>query len=127
MYREDLVFAWRVCQSAVSNTVAIAMNGQLIGIGAGDPKRNQCCETAVRVCQRGRIAGRLTGSVAASDSYFPAPDGPKILIDAGVKAILHPGGSKEDEATVALCKERGVSLFYTSADPKVKMIRAFRH
>lgn len=123
----DLLTAWAVCQSAVSNTVCIVWSGRLLGIGAGDPARVQSAETAVAVARRHTDSGMLGSSVAASDSFFPFPDGAEALINAGVKAILHPGGSVNDRATGVLCADRGVSLYYTSADPKSAMIRAFRH
>lgn len=123
----DLLTAWAICQSAVSNTVCIVWSGRLLGIGAGDPARVQSANTAAAAARRHTDRQKLIFSVAASDSFFPFPDGAEVLINAGVKAILHPGGSIKDKDTEALCQERGVSLYYTSADPKGRMIRAFRH
>jgi len=123
----DLRIAWGICQAAVSNTIVIVQNGTLLGIGAGDPKRNQAAQTAVSIAQAGALKDRVVKAVAASDSFFPFPDGAETLIDAGVKVILHSGGSRNDQQVVDLCRARGVSLYYTSDNPNGSTIRAFRH
>jgi phosphoribosylaminoimidazolecarboxamide formyltransferase/IMP cyclohydrolase len=88
---------------------------RLFGGGAGQMDRVASCKIAVE-----KAGDHARGAVAASDAFFPFPDGPQILIDAGVKLILHPGGSKRDQETVDLCNERGVTVVTTGT-------RHFRH
>lgn len=108
-----------VCRALSSNAVLIggvdAGSVRLFGAGAGQMDRVASCLGAVRK------AGDLArGAIAVSDAFFPFPDGPQILIDAGVKTIIHPGGSKRDEETVALCNQHGVTCLMTG-------VRHFRH
>lgn len=111
----DLLFAWKVVRHVKSNAVVLAKGGQLIGMGGGQTNRAQSSELAVA------MAGyRAEGSSCASDAYFPMPDGPEALAKAGVKAIIQPGGSKGDEATIAVCNQYGVAMVFTGA-------RHFRH
>ena len=74
----------------------------------GQVNRVDSCKLAVE-----RAGGRVTGAVAASDAYFPFSDGPEILMNAGVTAIVQPGGSVRDEETVDLARERGITMFFT--------------
>jgi len=104
----DLAFAWRACRSVKSNAILLASGGASVGIGMGQVNRVDSCKLAVE-----RAGGRAAGSVAASDAYFPFPDGPQILIDAGIKAIVQPGGSRNDSLTIDACKAAGVSLYVT--------------
>lgn len=113
---EDLLFAWQVCRASKSNTIVIAKDGMLVGSGVGQQDRKRCCELAV-----GKSAGRSVGAVAASDAFFPFPDGPQVLIDGGVKAIIQPGGSIRDRDTIDLCNRRGVAMVFNGG------IRCFRH
>ena len=92
----DLAFAWRACRSVKSNAILLASGGASVGIGMGQVNRVDSCKLAVE-----RAGERAAGSVAASDAFFPFEDGPQILIDAGVTAIVQPGGSVRDELTVA--------------------------
>lgn len=108
-----------VCRALSSNAVLIggldAGSVRLFGAGAGQMDRVASCLGAVRK------AGDLAkGAIAVSDAFFPFPDGPQILIDAGVKTIVHPGGSKRDDETVALCDKHGVTCLTTG-------LRHFRH
>lgn len=112
----DLLFAWQVCRASKSNTIVIAKDGMLVGSGVGQQDRKRCCELAV-----GKSAGRSVGAVAASDAFFPFPDGPQVLIDGGVKAIIQPGGSIRDKDTIDLCNRRGVAMVLNGG------IRCFRH
>ncbi|MDM4720706.1 bifunctional phosphoribosylaminoimidazolecarboxamide formyltransferase/IMP cyclohydrolase [Micromonospora sp. WMMA1363] len=105
----DLVFAWRAVRAVKSNAIVLARDGATVGVGMGQVNRVDSARLAV--ARAG--AERVRGSVAASDAFFPFPDGPKILIDAGVKAIVQPGGSIRDEETVAACKEAGVTMYLT--------------
>ncbi|WP_432559745.1 bifunctional phosphoribosylaminoimidazolecarboxamide formyltransferase/IMP cyclohydrolase [Granulicoccus sp. GXG6511] len=104
----DLEFAWRACRAVKSNAILLASAGASVGVGMGQVNRVDSCRLAVS-----RAGERAAGSVAASDAFFPFSDGPQILIDAGVKAIVQPGGSVRDEDTVAACQEAGVTLYFT--------------
>jgi phosphoribosylaminoimidazolecarboxamide formyltransferase/IMP cyclohydrolase len=104
----DLAFAWRACRSAKSNAILLARDGASVGIGMGQVNRVDSCRLAVT-----RAGDRAAGSVAASDAFFPFEDGPQILIDAGVRAIVQPGGSVRDELTVKACEAAGVTMYFT--------------
>ncbi|HRV69716.1 MAG TPA: bifunctional phosphoribosylaminoimidazolecarboxamide formyltransferase/IMP cyclohydrolase, partial [Marmoricola sp.] len=80
-----------------------------VGIGMGQVNRVDSCKLAVE-----RAGDRAAGSVAASDAFFPFEDGPQILIDAGVKAIVQPGGSVRDELTIKACEQAGVTMYFTN-------------
>ena len=99
-----------------SNAVAIGRDGRLLGAGSGQVDRLAACRHAIDA------AGEPLGdcAVATSDAFFPFPDGPELLVDAGVACIIHPGGSKRDEQTFALCEQRGVTCLVTGT-------RHFRH
>ncbi len=104
----DLAFAWRACRAAKSNAILLAKDGASVGIGMGQVNRVDSCRLAVT-----RAGERAAGSVAASDAFFPFEDGPQILIDAGVAAIVQPGGSVRDELTVEAAKKAGVTMYFT--------------
>ncbi len=104
----DLAFAWRACRAVKSNAILLAQDGASVGIGMGQVNRVDSCRLAVS-----RAGERAAGSVAASDAYFPFEDGPQILIDAGIRAIVQPGGSVRDELTVKACEEAGVTMYLT--------------
>lgn len=104
----DLAFAWRACRAVKSNAILLASDGASVGVGMGQVNRVDSCRLAVE-----RAGERATGSVAASDAFFPFADGPRILIDGGVTAIVEPGGSVRDQETIDLCAERGVALYFT--------------
>ncbi|MFZ2163845.1 MAG: bifunctional phosphoribosylaminoimidazolecarboxamide formyltransferase/IMP cyclohydrolase [Propionibacteriaceae bacterium] len=106
----DLAFAWRACRSVKSNAILLAHGGASVGVGMGQVNRVDSCRLAVE-----RAGERAQGSVAASDAFFPFGDGPAILIAAGVKAIVQPGGSIRDDETIAACQEAGVTLYLTGA------------
>jgi len=105
----DLAFAWRAVRAVKSNAILLARDGASVGIGMGQVNRVDSCGLAVS------RAGdeRARGSVAASDAFFPFPDGPQILIDAGVKAIVQPGGSVRDEEVVAAAQAAGITMYFT--------------
>lgn len=106
--KNNLLLAWAVGSTSTSNTITLVKEGRVIANATGQQSRVDACELAVH---KARKAGHvLEDSVAYSDSFFPFPDGPKILIDAGVKAILASSGSIRDEETITLCVEREVSL-----------------
>jgi phosphoribosylaminoimidazolecarboxamide formyltransferase/IMP cyclohydrolase len=104
----DLEFAWRACRSVKSNAILLAHKGASVGIGMGQVNRVDSCQLAVS-----RAGERAAGSVAASDAFFPFEDGPQVLIDAGVRAIVQPGGSMRDELTVEACRAAGVTMYFT--------------
>jgi phosphoribosylaminoimidazolecarboxamide formyltransferase/IMP cyclohydrolase len=104
----DLKFAWLVCKHVKSNAIVICKDGMLLGAGAGQMDRPSAATLA------GAKAGaRAAGAVAASDAFFPFPDAPRILLDAGVTAIVHPGGSIKDQETIHLADERSAAMVLT--------------
>jgi phosphoribosylaminoimidazolecarboxamide formyltransferase/IMP cyclohydrolase len=104
----DLAFAWKACRSVKSNAILLASGGASVGVGMGQVNRVDSCRLAVE-----RAGDRAAGSVAASDAFFPFADGPQILIDAGVSAIVQPGGSKRDDEVVAALEAAGVTMYLT--------------
>ena len=102
----DLEFAWRACRAVKSNAIVIAANGATVGVGMGQVNRVDAARLAVE-----RGGDRVRGAVAASDAFFPFPDGLETLTNAGVKAIVHPGGSmRDDVVTEAAAKARRHAL-----------------
>ncbi|MBA4115014.1 MAG: bifunctional phosphoribosylaminoimidazolecarboxamide formyltransferase/IMP cyclohydrolase [Rubrobacter sp.] len=104
----DLLFAWKVARSVKSNAIVLARDGATVGIGAGQTSRVEAAELAVR-----KAGERATGSVAASDAFFPFADGVEALAEAGVTAVIQPGGSKRDGEVVQAANRRGVSMVVT--------------
>jgi phosphoribosylaminoimidazolecarboxamide formyltransferase/IMP cyclohydrolase len=104
----DLAFAWRACRSVKSNAILLATGGATVGVGMGQVNRVDAARLAVS-----RAGDRAAGSVAASDAYFPFPDGLEVLAEAGVRAIVEPGGSIRDQLVIDAAQQAGVSLFFT--------------
>ncbi|GIH63589.1 bifunctional phosphoribosylaminoimidazolecarboxamide formyltransferase/IMP cyclohydrolase [Microbispora siamensis] len=104
----DLAFAWRACRSVKSNAILLASGGATVGVGMGQVNRVDSARLAVS-----RAGERAAGSVGASDAYFPFPDGLQVLAEAGVKAIVEPGGSIRDELVIEAAKEAGITLYFT--------------
>ncbi len=104
----DLAFAWKACRSVKSNAILLASGGASVGIGMGQVNRVDSARLAVL-----RAGDRAAGSVAASDAYFPFPDGFEILAEAGVRAVAEPGGSIRDNLTVTAAEAAGVTLYFT--------------
>jgi phosphoribosylaminoimidazolecarboxamide formyltransferase/IMP cyclohydrolase len=104
----DLAFAWRTCRAVKSNAIVIAGGGATIGIGMGQVNRVDAARLAVE-----RGGDRVRGAVAASDAFFPFPDGLETLAAAGVTAIVHPGGSVRDDEVTAAAANAGVTLYLT--------------
>ena len=104
----DLEFAWRAVRAVKSNAILLASDRATVGVGMGQVNRVDSCKLAVA-----RAGERAVGSVAASDAFFPFADGAQVLIDAGVRAIVQPGGSVRDEETVAACQAAGVTMYLT--------------
>ncbi|GAA4811831.1 bifunctional phosphoribosylaminoimidazolecarboxamide formyltransferase/IMP cyclohydrolase [Nocardioides caeni] len=110
----DLAFAWHAVRAAKSNAILLAKDGGAVGIGMGQVNRVDSCRLAVERANT-LVEGveRARGAVAASDAFFPFADGPQILLDAGVRAIVQPGGSVRDEETIAACQAAGVTMYFT--------------
>lgn len=104
----DLAFAWRACRAVKSNAILLAADGASVGVGMGQVNRVDSCRLAVE-----RAGDRAAGSVAASDAFFPFADGPGILIAAGVRAIVQPGGSVRDAETIEAARAAGVTMYFT--------------
>ncbi|MFD1211835.1 bifunctional phosphoribosylaminoimidazolecarboxamide formyltransferase/IMP cyclohydrolase [Arthrobacter sp. GCM10027362] len=131
----DLAFAWRAVRAAKSNAILLASNGAAVGIGMGQVNRLDSCRLAVERANTLGVAvesgadsaggaanvegsaapERARGAVAASDAFFPFADGLQILIDAGVKAVVQPGGSVRDEEVVEAAKAAGITMYFTGA------------
>jgi phosphoribosylaminoimidazolecarboxamide formyltransferase/IMP cyclohydrolase len=106
---KDLEFAWRSIRSVKSNAIILASMTTAVGIGMGQVSRVDSARLAVS-----RAGERAKGSVAASDAFFPFADGLQILIDAGITAVVQPGGSVRDEEVIAAAKAAGIAMFFTN-------------
>ncbi len=106
----DLAFAWRACRAVKSNAILLASGRAAVGIGMGQVNRVDSARLAVS-----RAGERATGAVAASDAYFPFADGLQILLDAGVRAVVQPGGSIRDEEAIAAAQAAGVTMYLTGS------------
>lgn len=106
----DLVFAWRAGRAVKSNAIVIAKDGATVGVGMGQVNRVDAARLAVE-----RAGDRTQGAVASSDAFFPFPDGLQTLIDAGVRAVVHPGGSVRDDEVTAAAAAAGITLYLTGA------------
>jgi len=104
----DLAFAWKACRSVKSNAILLAVGGASVGVGMGQVNRVDSARLAVQ-----RAGDRAAGSVAASDAYFPFPDGFEILAQAGVRAVAEPGGSIRDHLVIAAAEAAGIPLYFT--------------
>jgi phosphoribosylaminoimidazolecarboxamide formyltransferase/IMP cyclohydrolase len=114
----DLLFAWRVCKHVGSNAIVLVKDLRTLGIGAGQMSRVDAVRLAIeKARERGHA---LDGASLASDAFFPFPDGPKAALDAGVAAIIQPGGSKRDAEVVDAVREAGAAMVFTHR-------RHFRH
>ncbi|MGO1388695.1 bifunctional phosphoribosylaminoimidazolecarboxamide formyltransferase/IMP cyclohydrolase [Brachybacterium alimentarium] len=116
----DLAFAWRSVRAVKSNAILLASGGAAVGLGMGQVNRLDSCRLAVsRANSLGEHAEgeaapeRARGAVAASDAFFPFADGAQILLDAGVRAIVQPGGSIRDEEVIEACRAAGATLYLT--------------
>jgi len=112
---DDLQFAWTVCAAVSSNAIVLVKDRQAFGIGAGQQNRVDSARIA-----ENRAAGRAVGGACASDAYFPFRDGLDVAADAGVAAIIQPGGSIRDAEVIAAADERGLAMVFTGE-------RHFRH
>lgn len=105
---QDLVFAWRAVRSVKSNAILLAKDQAAVGVGMGQVNRVDSAHLAVN-----RAGDRVNGSVASSDAFFPFADGLEILLSAGVKAVVQPGGSIRDEEVIAAAQKAGVTMYFT--------------
>ncbi len=105
----DLAFAWRAVRAVKSNAILLARDGASVGVGMGQVNRVDSCRLAVERAG----AERAGGAVAASDAFFPFPDGPGVLIDAGVRAVVQPGGSVRDGEVIAAAQAAGLTMYLT--------------
>jgi phosphoribosylaminoimidazolecarboxamide formyltransferase/IMP cyclohydrolase len=105
----DLEFAWRASRAVKSNAILLAKSLAAVGIGMGQVNRVDSCRLAVS-----RAGDRVVGSVAASDAFFPFADGLQVLLDAGVRAVVQPGGSVRDEEVIEAAKAAGITMYFTA-------------
>ena len=112
----DLALAWKVCARTTSNAIAIVTDGQAVGVGAGQQSRVVAAEIAVS-----KAGDRAVGGAAASDAFFPFPDGLLVLAAAGVSAVVQPGGSIRDGEVIAAADEAGIAVVLAGGE------RHFRH
>ncbi len=111
----DLLFAWKVCKHVKSNAILYARNGQSTGVGAGQMSRVD----SARIGAMKSVLG-IKGSVAASDAFFPFPDGVEVIAEAGATAIIQPGGSVRDQEVIDTANKLGLAMVLTG-------VRHFRH
>ncbi len=105
----DLAFAWRACRSVKSNAIVLAVDGATVGVGMGQVNRVDSARLAVERAGE----DRARGSVGASDAFFPFPDGLEVLLAAGVRAVVQPGGSVRDDEVVAAAEAAGVTMYFS--------------
>jgi phosphoribosylaminoimidazolecarboxamide formyltransferase / IMP cyclohydrolase len=118
--RRDLDLAWRLCRGVVSNAIVLVRDGMLIGLGSGQVSRVDACRNAVEKARQFQGEAGAHGASAASDAFFPFADGPQLLLDAGVTAIVQPGGSMRDAEVLSLVEHAGAAMLVTGT-------RHFRH
>jgi phosphoribosylaminoimidazolecarboxamide formyltransferase/IMP cyclohydrolase len=111
----SLLFAWKVCKHVKSNAIVYARDGQTVGIGAGQMSRVDAAKVGAMKAQL-----PLKGTVAASDAFFPFPDGVEEIAKAGATAIIQPGGSQRDAEVIAAADRLGLAMLFTG-------VRHFRH
>ncbi len=106
---QELSFAWRVCKHVKSNGIVLSKDLATIGIGAGQMSRVDAVRLALE-----KATGDVAGAVLASDAYFPFSDGPELALEAGIRAIIQPGGSMRDHLTVEAVDKAGGAMVFTS-------------
>jgi phosphoribosylaminoimidazolecarboxamide formyltransferase/IMP cyclohydrolase len=104
----DLAFAWRAIRAVKSNAILLAHDRATVGVGMGQVNRVDAARLAVS-----RAGHRAAGAVGASDAYFPFPDGLQVLIEAGVRAVVQPGGSVRDPEAIAAAEAAGITMYLT--------------
>ncbi len=118
--RRDLDLAWRLCRGVVSNAILLVRDGMVVGLGSGQVSRVDACRGAVDKARQFQGEAGATGAVAASDAFFPFADGPAVLLEAGVTAIVQPGGSVRDAEVLRMVEDAGAAMLVTGK-------RHFRH
>jgi phosphoribosylaminoimidazolecarboxamide formyltransferase/IMP cyclohydrolase len=116
----DLRFAWLVCKHTKSNAIVVCKHDTLLGSGAGQMSRVKSCDISIQLSNENNHGDKLKGAVAAGDAFFPVEDGPQKLIDAGITAIIQPGGSNRDPDTLRVCDENDIAMIITGC-------RHFKH
>lgn len=111
----DLAFAWKACRAAKSNAILLASGGASVGVGMGQVNRLDSCRLAVERANTLGSEERARGAVAASDAFFPFADGLQILLDAGVRAVVQPGGSVRDSEVIDAANAAGTTMYFTGA------------
>jgi phosphoribosylaminoimidazolecarboxamide formyltransferase/IMP cyclohydrolase len=111
----DLLFAFKVCRYVKSNAIVVAKSGATLGLGMGQPSRVDSCQTAL-----GKAGKKAKGAVLASDGFFPKPDSILLAKKYGIRAIIQPGGSVQDNDVIAACDRAKISMVFTG-------VRHFRH
>jgi phosphoribosylaminoimidazolecarboxamide formyltransferase/IMP cyclohydrolase len=111
----DLLFAWKVAKHVKSNAIVYAREGQTIGVGAGQMSRVDAARFGAM-----KAVLPLAGTVAASDAFFPFPDGLETIVEAGATAVIQPGGSVRDDAVTEAADRLGIAMVFTG-------MRHFRH
>ncbi len=111
----DLLFAFKVCRYVKSNAIVVAQNGRTLGLGMGQPSRVDACQAALK-----KAGSRARGAVLASDGFFPKPDSIRLAKRYGIRAIIQPGGSIQDEQVIRACNKANISMVFTG-------IRHFKH
>jgi phosphoribosylaminoimidazolecarboxamide formyltransferase/IMP cyclohydrolase len=116
--RADLLFAWHVAKFVKSNAIVFCRDGRTVGVGAGQMSRVDSTRIAALKASTAGLA--LSGSVVASDAFFPFRDGLDVVADSGAVAVIQPGGSVRDDEVIAAADERGLAMVFTG-------VRHFRH
>jgi phosphoribosylaminoimidazolecarboxamide formyltransferase/IMP cyclohydrolase len=114
----DLLFSWKVCKHVRSNAIVLAKNLATVGVGAGQMSRVDSVRIAIAKARREEAD--LRESALASEAFFPFADGPELAIEAGVTAIIQPGGSRRDAEVIETCDKAGIAMVFTGR-------RHFRH
>jgi phosphoribosylaminoimidazolecarboxamide formyltransferase/IMP cyclohydrolase len=112
---ENLIFAWRAVKLVKSNAIVLTKDNQLLGMGAGQPSRVDSVAIAIK-----KAGDRARGSVLGSDAFFPFPDGVELAGEAGITAIIQPGGSKNDDKAIEAANKYNIAMVFTG-------MRHFRH
>jgi phosphoribosylaminoimidazolecarboxamide formyltransferase/IMP cyclohydrolase len=115
-----LLFAWKVCKHVKSNAIVYARDGETVGVGAGQMSRVDAARVATMKIGAMKAQLPLQGTVAASDAFFPFPDGVEEIAKAGATAIIQPGGSQRDPEVIAAADRLGLAMLFTG-------VRHFRH
>jgi len=116
--QSDLLFASKACKHLKSNTIVLAKNNQLIGMGCGQTSRVDALKQAILKARQ--FGFDTTGAVMASDAFFPFPDCVQIANEAGIKSVIQPGGSIKDQLSIDYCDENGMAMVMTG-------VRHFKH